>query len=116
MTKPIDRVQILKQESTALGGDDADIDQFYVNMPLDPLEDAPEVRGVFIQPASGISDEQVYVTRDGSGNMIFCDVANPTEVRLLDLGSGNPGKLIFNSDGGLIYNSSGDVMLKVASS
>lgn len=83
MPAPADRVQILKQESTALGGDDADVVE-WGSTPLDPTEDAPEVRGIFYQPAGGPKDEAVYTTRDGLGNLVFKD-SNNVEKTLSDL-------------------------------
>lgn len=89
MTAPADRVQLLKQESTALGGDDADAVE-WGSSPLDPGEDAPEVRGVFYQPATGDGpkDEAVYTTRDAFGNLVFKDANNP-EKTLSDLTGGS---------------------------
>lgn len=72
MAAPADRVQLLKQESSAGGGDAADEEQGFP-VGLNPNEDAPEVRGVFLQGTSG-KDELVYVTRDPStGDMLFAD-------------------------------------------
>lgn len=97
MPAPADRVQILKQESTALGGDDADAVE-WGSTPLDPGEDAPEVRGVFFQPANPTArDELVYATRDGAGNLIFRDVVTGAEVTLSDLAAGGGGALSLNN-------------------
>lgn len=87
MPAPQDRVQLLKQESTALGGDDADVVEWGAT-PLDPLEDAPEVRGIFYQPSGGPKDELVYTTRDAFGNLVFKD-ANNVEKTLSDLTGGS---------------------------
>ena len=84
MSKPPDRVQLVRQESTAKGGDDADVDDFYVDGPLDPTEDAPEVQGVFFQDIADPLDEEVYITRN-SDDMIFTDKTVGIEVSLTDL-------------------------------
>lgn len=84
MSKPPDRVQLIKQESAAGGGDNADVDDFYVDSPLDPKEDAPEVQGVFFQDISDPTDEDVYITRNGD-DMIFSDKTVGIEVSLTDL-------------------------------
>lgn len=92
MAKPVDRVQLSKQESAAGGGDAADSDDF-LHSPLEPNEDAPEVQGLFIQPPapSVVRDELVYVTRDGAGNMIFRDDVDATERTLSALLVGGGG-------------------------
>jgi hypothetical protein len=84
MPKPPDRVQLVKQESTAGGGDAADIDELYLESPLDPTEDAPEVQGVFFQDTVDPNDEEVYVTRSGD-DMVFTDKTVGIEVSLTDL-------------------------------
>lgn len=84
MPKPPDKVQLIKQESTAGGGDPADNNDFYTEAPLDPTEDAPEVQGVFFQDTVNANDEAVYISRDGD-DMIFKDKAVSTEVTLTDL-------------------------------
>jgi hypothetical protein len=76
-----DRVQVIKRESAALGGDGAD-DADYT-APLDPQEDAIETAGVYLQDGSN-RDEGVYVERDGQ-NMRFRDQKNTTPVSLTDL-------------------------------
>ena len=83
----MDRVQVVKQESAALGGDAADEAPY--DSPIDPQEDAVEVAGVFLQDPSN-RDEDVLVTRDGD-DMTFKDVSNPAEVTLSDLIAGAGG-------------------------
>ena len=84
----IDRVQVLKEESTALGGDDADATEWGPT-PLDPQEDALEARGYFIQDETN-RDENVIVSRTGD-DMTFKDVSNPTEKTLTELLAGAGG-------------------------
>lgn len=92
MTKPADKVQILKRESSPGGGDPSDNDEFYLESPLDPMEDAPEVQGFFVQDKVGgqPNDEDVYVTRSGD-DLIFRDKTVGTEVTLNDLYVGSGG-------------------------
>lgn len=70
----IDRVQVLKQESAALGGDSADTAPWPA--PIDPQEDAIESAGLYLQDASN-RDTNVFITRAGN-DMSFTDVSNPT--------------------------------------
>lgn len=88
MAAPTDRVQVVKLERTANGGDDADSD--ILPAPIDPNEDGLEARGYFVQGPSGV-DETTYITRDGSGNMIFRDAVDATERTLSDLLAGVGG-------------------------
>jgi len=74
----IDRVQVMKRESTALGGDDADASPW--PEPISPQEDAIECRRLYLQDESN-RDEAVYVDRDGD-DMVFVDPATP-EARTL---------------------------------
>lgn len=76
-----DRVQLLKQESSALGGDAAD--DLPYSVPIDPQEDALECAGVYLQDASN-RDEAVYVARAGD-DMVFRDKVQTTPVTLTDL-------------------------------
>ncbi len=90
MAAPTDRVQILKNESVAGGGDGADAEDGYP-VHLDPNEDAPEVHGIFFQGSSG-KDELVYVTRDSAtGDMLFRDVVTGAEHTLTELLAGSAG-------------------------
>ena len=81
MTAPTDRVQLLKRESTALGGQDSD-EQAWPT-PINPQQDGIEVLGVFFQDATH-RDELVYIARVGD-DMVFRDPSNPTEHTLTDL-------------------------------
>jgi hypothetical protein len=78
MPAPTDLVRILKNESSSDGGTEDD-QGFPVT--LSPNEDAPSVRGIFFQGDTG-EDELVYVTRDGSGNLILKDAVTGAEVLL----------------------------------
>jgi hypothetical protein len=92
VSKPADKVQIYKRESTAGGGDPSDNDDFYQDKPLDPSEDAPEVQGVFFQDATGgqANDEDVYAVRNGD-DLVFRDKTVGAEVTLNDLYAGAGG-------------------------
>lgn len=95
MPAPADRVQLRKNESAAGGGDAADDDLGFPAL-LNPNEDAPEVQGLFLQPPSPsvVRDKLVWITRDGSGNLLFRDVADGTERTLSDLVAGAGGLTI----------------------
>lgn len=73
-----DRVQVLKQETSSLGGDSADTVDYPA--PIAPQEDALESAGIFLQDGSN-RDENVYIERNGD-DMRFRDVNNPTPVTL----------------------------------
>jgi hypothetical protein len=60
---PTDRVQVIKQESTALGGDDADAVE-WGSSPIEPQEDAIEAAGLYLQDASN-RDEAALIWREG---------------------------------------------------
>ncbi len=66
-----DRVQLLKQESSRLGGDDRDADPFGAPEPLDPREDMAEVHGLYLQDARH-RDERVRIFRKGN-DIVFRD-------------------------------------------
>lgn len=83
----MDRVQVLKQESAALGGDGSE--EVPWPAPIDPQEDSPEVAGVYFQDASN-RDENVLIDRSGN-NMRFKDPNNPTPVTLTTLVAGAGG-------------------------
>lgn len=85
MPAPTDRVQPLKQETTALGGQDADARDYPV--PINPQQDAIEVMGVFLQDAAN-RDEAVYVTRVGN-DVVLRDLNNTTELTLTQLRTGS---------------------------
>jgi len=73
-----DRVQVLKQESAALGGDGAD-DVPYLT-PIEAQEDAIEAAGLYVQDALN-RDENVYIARAGD-DLQFRDNNNPDPVSL----------------------------------
>lgn len=75
------RVQVIKQESAALGGDGAD-DVPYPS-PIEPQEDALESCGIYFQDASN-RDQTVYIERTGA-DMLFRDQNNTTPLTLSQL-------------------------------
>jgi hypothetical protein len=82
-----DRVQVIKRESSALGGDGADdVDYFE---PISAQEDAIECAGIYLQDGSN-RDETVYVERNGT-SLRFVDGANPGGFSLSQLASGGTG-------------------------
>ena len=82
MAVPPDRVQLIKQESAALGGDGSE-DVPY-NTPIEPQEDAIEAAGLFLQDASN-RDETTLIWRDTDNDMKFKDGNNPSGATLTDL-------------------------------
>lgn len=79
-----ERVQCVKQESAALGGDDADSGPD-VQYPINPFEDVIEAAGYELQEPDGtVRDADVMISRLG-GAMTFKDQAVPTPVTLTDL-------------------------------
>lgn len=64
-----------KQESTDLGGDDADALAF--DVPIDPQEDRIETAGIYLQDASN-RDETTLLARSGN-DMTFKDGNNTTK-------------------------------------
>lgn len=93
MTAPAHGVWLQKYEDGDTGGDAGDTPKFGTN-PLEAGEDAPYVQGVyFLAPGTlpGVFDKLVYMTRDGSGNLVFKDVANGSELTLADLVAGAGG-------------------------
>jgi hypothetical protein len=90
MAAPQDRVQLLKLEDPSRGGGAADEEDGFPTG-LNPNEDAPSVRGIFIQGTSGL-DELVYLTRDpDTGDMLFRDVVTGAEHTLTELLAGAAG-------------------------
>jgi len=81
----VDRVQVIKQESAALGGDGADERPW--PEPIAPQEDAPEVAGVYFQDVSN-RDETTLISRNGD-DMTFKDVNNPTPKTLTEVIAGS---------------------------
>lgn len=103
-----DRVQVLKQESSALGGNASDAVDYPT--PIKPQEDVLESAGVFLQDASN-RDESVYIARNGS-DVVFRDVSNPTERTLSELLSA-VGLSLLTVAGTLVYIGDGDVVTKL---
>jgi hypothetical protein len=89
MAEPTELVQVIKQESTAGGGDSAD-ERVY-EQPIDDFEDLLSATGLgFQEPGGGPSRTQtVKVWRDG-GIMRFKDTAT-TEKSLADLAASAAG-------------------------
>lgn len=83
----MDRVQVLKRETAALGGDASDEQPW--DAPIEPQEDALETAGVFLQD-SGNRDENVLLSRSGP-DMLFQDGYNPTPKTLTQLLGGGVG-------------------------
>jgi len=73
-----DRVQVVKRESAALGGNAADDLPF--DAPIDPQQDAIEAAGVYLQDAAN-RDQNVYVDRSGN-DLRFRDQNNTTPLTL----------------------------------
>lgn len=78
----LDRVQPLKMEDTATGGDE--IDQFPTA--VDPQEDHLECAGIVFDDIDN-RDENVRIYRVGD-DLVFTDVSNPTPSTLSDLLAG----------------------------
>jgi len=72
--KPLNRVQLQKQESATGGGDQDDFDNFLFS-PLDPTEDAPDVAGFYIQESGVVKDKAVAIYRE-DGEMWFEDATH----------------------------------------
>jgi hypothetical protein len=83
----MDRVQVLKQESTALGGDGSE--EVPWPAPIEPQEDALEAAGIYFQDGSN-RDQNVLISRAGD-DLTFKDVSNPTAKTLTELLSGSGG-------------------------
>jgi hypothetical protein len=81
-----DKVQVLKRESSALGGNPAD-DVDYPT-PLNAQTDALEAAGVYLQDALN-RDAAVYIARAGD-DLVLRDVNNTTPVTLTSLVTGTP--------------------------
>ena len=83
---PLERVQVVKQESTELGGDDADSGP-ELQYPIDPFEDVIEAAGFELQEPfdeTRTRDNDVMISRSG-GEMTFKDRAVIPAVTLTDL-------------------------------
>ena len=64
------RVQVMKQESAALGGDATDETEFGPS-PIEPLEDAPESAGGYVQAPSETRDQTVGWYRHNGEYYVF---------------------------------------------
>jgi len=78
----------MKQESTALGGDDADAVEWGPT-PIEPQEDAVEAAGLYLQDATN-RDETTLIDRLGL-DMRFMDGNNPVAKTLTELLAGDGG-------------------------
>jgi hypothetical protein len=97
----LDRVQPLKLEDTATGGDEIDA----YPTAVDKNEDFIDCRGIALQSDTS-NDEQAILSRDGSGNMTFTDVVTGAVFTLSMLISGgfDVNNVIFDNAGGLVYD------------
>lgn len=86
MAAPTDRVQALKQESAAGGGDDADRDPFNSWETINETEDALSAAGLFVQEIGEPADEAACVYRE-NGDLVFKD-ANSAPATLTELRTG----------------------------
>jgi hypothetical protein len=80
-----DRIQVVKRESSAGGGDGAEDTDFLTT--IDPSEDAIEAAGLVLQAPSEPRDETVWIERH-AGEMRFRDQAQTTPVTLTALVGG----------------------------
>jgi hypothetical protein len=83
----MDRVQVLKRESSFGGGDPTEEQPW--EEPIEAQEDAIEAAGVYLQDTSNY-DEDVLLSRSGD-NMTFKDASNPSPVTLTTLLSSSSG-------------------------
>lgn len=86
----LERVQVIKQESTALGGDDADSGP-ELNYPIDPFEDVIEAAGYELQEPGGTARDDTVRLLRSTGKMTFKDQENTVPVTLTDLVAGAGG-------------------------
>lgn len=87
-----ERVQVIKQESTALGGDDADSGPAF-QYPIDPFEDVIEAAGFELQEPDDVTrtrDNDVIISR-ATGEMTFKDQVVTSAVTLTALLAGGTG-------------------------
>lgn len=83
----MDRVQVLKRESSSGGGDPADEQPW--DSPIEPQEDAVEAAGIYFQDADN-RDETTLINRLGD-DLLFKDGNNPTSKTLTELIAGSGG-------------------------
>ena len=93
----IHRVQPIKSEDAASGGDSGDVGPYGGPLPVEAQEDALECAGTYYQDALN-RDEEVYVYREG-GDLKFRDLANPLGLTLTQTAAGGGGG---TSDHGLL--------------
>ena len=86
-TPNLQRIQVIKHESGALGGSPAD--DFPFDVPLTAQEDALEAAGIYLQDINN-RDEQILITRSGD-NMMFYDITVGSGVSLYQLLQGETG-------------------------
>lgn len=102
MAVPVDRVQVLKQESTAGGGDASDQSGFNSWDPINETEDALSAAGLFVQKQGGPADENAVIWREGA-DMKFKDETVAGGATLAQLLSGTSadqlGQVMFSIDG-----------------
>lgn len=92
----MDRVQVLKRESSALGGQGVE-DVDYPS-PIEPREDAIEAAGLYVQDAIN-RDQTTLISRSGT-DMLFKDGANPGGYTLTQLAAAS-GISLFNEPSGV---------------
>ena len=107
-----DRIRPLKLESPATGGTQDDA----FPTEADPHEDYPDVRGVTFQNDTS-NDEDVYLERDASDNLVFKDKVVSTEKTLSDLVAGgtafDPDDILCSRNTGqtLVSRNDGNVVM-----
>ena len=84
-----DRVQVIKRESSATGGQDGQAGPLGEPVPINPQEDAVESAGVYLQDDVN-RDEEVYIARVGD-DVVFRDKNNPTPQTLTQVATGESG-------------------------
>lgn len=87
MTAPTERVQVIKRESLAGGGDPNDDTDY--SSPIDPNEDVVEAAGFALQDT--ITRDLNVITWRASGAMMFKDEANPSGLTLTQLAATSTG-------------------------
>lgn len=104
----VDRVQPLKIEDTATGGDDVDA----FPTAVDRNEDYIDCRGTAIQNATS-NDDQVRTERDASNNLVLVDpVAGPRTLNSLTTGGFDINNIVFDVAGCLVYDEAGNVVTR----
>lgn len=105
----LDRVQPLKIEDSASGGDE--LDSFPTG--LNRNEDYVDSRGSVYQNDTS-NDETVMVDRDSGNNLVFTDplAGSHTLSSLLDR-TGDVKRLLINSTGHVLHDTIGELVLKV---